>query len=148
MSTRSLSEKNRGVFKACPERRRSGEGRERRLAWSILKGGPFVFNTPFRKPHDKSGRSRMMLYKRSLVSFLSMLVLLILPVGAALATSNIPAKDAWKVSASSIQSDEFLPGYLADGDMATRWSSQAKDEEWALVDLGTVVEITGFTLHW
>ena len=90
----------------------------------------------------------MTLYKKSQLTFLSILVLLMLPVSAALAASNIPAKDTWKVSASSIQSDEFLPGYLADGDMATRWSSQAKDEEWALIDLGKVVEITGFTLNW
>ena len=90
----------------------------------------------------------MTFHKRSLLTFLSILVLLILPVRAALATSNIPPENTWRVTASSIQSDEFLPGYLADGDMATRWSSQAKDEEWALIDLGKVVEITGFTLHW
>lgn len=90
----------------------------------------------------------MTLHKRSLLTVLSILVLLVLPVRAALATSNIPPKNTWRVTASSIQSDEFLPGYLADGDMATRWSSQAKDEEWALIDLGNVVEITGFTLHW
>lgn len=90
----------------------------------------------------------MTFHKRSLLTFVSILVLLVLPVSAALATSNIPPKNTWRVTASSIQSDEFLPGYLADGDMATRWSSQAKDEEWALIDLGKVVEITGFTLHW
>ncbi|WP_447964623.1 discoidin domain-containing protein [Nitrospira sp. Ecomares 2.1] len=90
----------------------------------------------------------MTFFKRSLLTCVSILVLLVLPLRAALATSNIPPKNTWRVTASSIQSDEFLPGYLADGDMATRWSSQAKDEEWALIDLGEVVEITGFTLHW
>ena len=52
------------------------------------------------------------------------------------------------MSASSIQSEDFKPGYLADGDTGTRWSSQPKDQEWVLVDLGKVVGITGFTLHW
>lgn len=86
--------------------------------------------------------------KRRVLTVLSILVLLMMAATAALAASNIPAKDTWRVTASSIQSDEFLPGYLADSDMTTRWSSQAKDEEWALIDLGKVVEITGFTLHW
>jgi F5/8 type C domain-containing protein/amylo-alpha-1,6-glucosidase len=90
----------------------------------------------------------MTFYKRRVLTLLSILVLLMGPATAALAASNIPAKDTWRVTASSIQSDEFLPGYLADSDMTTRWSSQAKDEEWALIDLGKVVEITGFTLHW
>lgn len=44
MSNRTVSEKNRGVFNPCPEPSRSGVGRERRLASSILKGGP-VFST-------------------------------------------------------------------------------------------------------
>jgi len=30
-----------------PARSRFGEGRERRLAYPILKGGPFVFNIPY-----------------------------------------------------------------------------------------------------
>ncbi|MDH3505409.1 MAG: discoidin domain-containing protein, partial [Nitrospirota bacterium] len=90
----------------------------------------------------------MTVYKRSMLTFLAALVLLVLPVTPALSASDMPAKDVWRVSASSIQSDEFKPGYLADGDTGTRWSSQAKDKEWSLVDLGKVVEITGFTLHW
>ena len=65
-----------------------------------------------------------------------------------LSASDIPAKTEWQVSASSVQSDEFQPGNLADGDMGTRWSSQPKEKEWVHVDLGKVVEITGFTLHW
>lgn len=65
-----------------------------------------------------------------------------------LSASDIPAKTEWQVSASSVQSDEFQPENLADGDMGTRWSSQPKEKEWVHVDLGKVVEITGFILHW
>ncbi len=90
----------------------------------------------------------MTVHKRSMLTFLAALVLLGVPVTAALSASGIPAKDQWRVSASSIQSDEFPPRNLADNDAATRWSSQPKDKEWFLVDLGKVVEITGFTLHW
>jgi hypothetical protein len=90
----------------------------------------------------------MTVHKRSMLTFLTALVLLVLPVTSALSASDIPAKEAWRVSASSIQGDEYKPGYLADGDTGTRWSSQAKEEEWVLVDLGRVVEIAGFTLHW
>ena len=90
----------------------------------------------------------MTVHKRSLLPFLATLVLLVLSVTTALSASDIPAKNTWRVSASSIQNDEFKPGYLADGDTGTRWSSQPKDKEWVLVDLGKVVGIAGFTLHW
>ena len=90
----------------------------------------------------------MTIHKRSILPFLAALILLMLPVAPALSASDMPPKTEWRVSASSIQSDEYKPGYLADGDTGTRWSSQPKDKEWALVDLGKVVEITGFTLHW
>ena len=90
----------------------------------------------------------MTVHKRSMLSFLAALVLLMWPVTPALSASDIPPKTEWHVSASSIQSDEYKPGYLADGDFGTRWSSQPKDKEWLLIDLGKVVEMTGFTLHW
>ncbi|MDH5452431.1 MAG: discoidin domain-containing protein, partial [Paracoccaceae bacterium] len=90
----------------------------------------------------------MIVYKKSMLSFLIALVLLVLPVTPALSASDIPPKSEWRVSASSIQSDEYQPGYLADGDLGTRWSSQPRDKEWVLVDLGKVVVMTGFTLHW
>ncbi|MDH4361913.1 MAG: discoidin domain-containing protein, partial [Nitrospirota bacterium] len=90
----------------------------------------------------------MTIHNRSVVTCMATLVLLVLPVIPALSASGIPAKDEWRVSASSIQSEEFKTGYLADGDTGTRWSSRPKDEEWVLVDLGKVVGITGFTLHW
>ncbi|GJL61561.1 MAG: hypothetical protein NPIRA04_02150 [Nitrospirales bacterium] len=94
----------------------------------------------------------MTVHKRSMWSFLTALALLVWSVTPALSTSDIPAKipskDAWRISASSIQSEEFKPDYLADGDTETRWSSQPKDQEWVLVDLGNVVMMTGFTLHW
>jgi hypothetical protein len=90
----------------------------------------------------------MTIHKRSVLPLLAGLVLLVLPVATALSASDIPPKDAWRVSASSIQSEEFKPDYLADGDTGTRWSSQPKDQEWVLVDLGKMVEIAGFTLHW
>ena len=90
----------------------------------------------------------MTVHKRSVLPFLAVLVLLGLTVAPVLSASDIPAKDTWGMSASSIQSDEFKPGNLADGDIGTRWSSRPKDEEWVLVDLGKVVKIAGFTLHW
>ncbi|MDR4492913.1 MAG: discoidin domain-containing protein [Hyphomicrobiaceae bacterium] len=90
----------------------------------------------------------MTIFKRSVMPYLSVLVLngwLMTPV---LSASNIPPKIEWKVSASSVQSDEFQPGYLADSDTGTRWSSQPKEQEWVYIDLGRVVEIAGFTLNW
>ena len=90
----------------------------------------------------------MTIHKRSMLPSLAALVLLVLSVTPALSASDIPPKTEWRVSASSIQNDEFKPGNLADGDMGTRWSSQTNDKEWVLIDLGKVVEITGFTLWW
>jgi hypothetical protein len=80
--------------------------------------------------------------------FLSIPVLLVLTATPALSAPDIPPKSEWRVSASSIQDDEYQPAYLADGDTGTRWSSQPKDKEWVQVDLGKVVGMTGFTLHW
>ena len=90
----------------------------------------------------------MTVHKKSVWSFLGTTLLLGLSTTAGLSATDIPEKKAWRVSASSIQSDEFKPDYLADGDTGTRWSSQPKDKEWVVIDLGKVVEITGFTLHW
>ena len=90
----------------------------------------------------------MTVHKRSVFPLLTVLILLVWPVTPALSSSGIPPKTEWRVSASSIQNDEFKPGLLADGDMGTRWSSQTNDKEWVLIDLGKVVEITGFTLWW
>ncbi|MEX0829912.1 MAG: discoidin domain-containing protein [Nitrospirales bacterium] len=90
----------------------------------------------------------MTLYKKRMLAFLFHSILLVLTVTPALSASDIPPKTEWRVSASSIQDDEYQPGYLADSDIGTRWSSQPKDKEWVLIDLGKVVEITGFTLHW
>ena len=90
----------------------------------------------------------MTIHKKCLLMGLGVLALIGMHVTLALSASDIPPKTEWKVSASSVQSDEFKPEYLADGDTGTRWSSQPKEKEWVLVDLGKVVEITGFTLHW
>jgi len=90
----------------------------------------------------------MTLYKKRMWTFLFILILLVLTVTPALSASDIPPKTEWRVSASSIQDDEYQPGYLADGDTGTRWSSQPKDKQWVLIDLGKVVGMTGFTLHW
>lgn len=90
----------------------------------------------------------MTIHQRILLSCAAALVPLALPMTPALSASDIPAKNEWRVSASSVQSEDFKPGLLADGAMETRWSSQPKEEEWVLVDLGKTVEMTGFTLHW
>jgi hypothetical protein len=90
----------------------------------------------------------MTVHKHSAVWYRAVLVSFLFVVTPALSASGIPPKTEWRVSASSIESDEFKPEFLADGDMETRWSSQPREEEWVLLDLGKVVEITGFTLHW
>ena len=54
-----------------------------------------------------------------------------------------------KVYASSIESYEATPVEDAfDGDMATRWSSAAKDPQWIMMDLGEVQKVGGVILKW
>ena len=52
------------------------------------------------------------------------------------------------VDASSEENAGLLKEYATDGDMQTRWSSSATDNEWILVDLGKTVYVNDITIHW
>ncbi len=56
-------------------------------------------------------------------------------------------KIAQNVRASTSQKGH-LAGYAFDGDEKTRWSSEFKDHQWLLVDLGHVCDITKFIITW
>lgn len=51
-------------------------------------------------------------------------------------------------TASSSESAGTRPSYAVDGIAGTRWSSQATDNEYLEIDLGTVKEIRRFDLTW
>ncbi|WP_406455151.1 discoidin domain-containing protein [Streptomyces sp. NBC_00876] len=58
------------------------------------------------------------------------------------------AADPASVTASGSENDATGPGAAADGDGATRWSSNAADDAWIRVDLGSVIRISRVTLDW
>lgn len=49
---------------------------------------------------------------------------------------------------SSNESNSFLPGNAVDGNTATRWSSQAADNQWIKVDLQATYDIDRVVLNW
>ncbi|MFE0529978.1 discoidin domain-containing protein [Micromonospora parva] len=51
-------------------------------------------------------------------------------------------------TASSSENDSNLPGRAVDGDPATRWASQAEDDQWIQVDLGAAVDFDRVTIVW
>lgn len=52
------------------------------------------------------------------------------------------------VDVSSEENVGLLKEYATDGDMQTRWSSSATDNEWISVDLGKTVYVNDVTIHW
>ncbi|MFE6976990.1 discoidin domain-containing protein [Streptomyces sp. NPDC057682] len=58
------------------------------------------------------------------------------------------AADPASVTASGSENDAVGPGNAADGDGATRWSSDFADNAWIRVDLGSVIRISSVTLDW
>ncbi|AGL18825.1 protein kinase [Actinoplanes sp. N902-109] len=51
-------------------------------------------------------------------------------------------------SASSSESDTWLPKFAVDGDARSRWSSGFSDPQWLVVDLGARWRLTEITLSW
>jgi hypothetical protein len=70
------------------------------------------------------------------------------PTTGTVAVAPLPAKAAWRVTASTVAGDEYDAPFAADGKMETRWSSVADDTQWLEIDLGVCSEIGGATLHW
>ncbi|MEU8505550.1 discoidin domain-containing protein [Streptomyces brevispora] len=56
--------------------------------------------------------------------------------------------DPGSVTASGSENGATGPGAVADGDGATRWSSNFADDAWIRVDLGSVIRISQVTLDW
>ncbi|WP_402468588.1 discoidin domain-containing protein [Isoptericola aurantiacus] len=53
------------------------------------------------------------------------------------------------VTASSVENPDYTPAAAAvDGDLGTRWSSAASDDQWIQVDLGEVATIDRVELTW
>ncbi|QOJ00512.1 MAG: family 16 glycosylhydrolase [Phycisphaeraceae bacterium] len=52
------------------------------------------------------------------------------------------------VTASSTQSDEFLPEFAVDASPTRRWSSRWEDNQWIQVDLGATHTVEAVRLHW
>ncbi|MCK2238509.1 MULTISPECIES: discoidin domain-containing protein [unclassified Crossiella] len=50
--------------------------------------------------------------------------------------------------ASSVENAVMVAAAATDGDLGTRWSSQAADAQWLQVDLGAPVTVDRITLHW
>ncbi|MEU8329325.1 discoidin domain-containing protein [Micromonospora sp. NPDC048839] len=51
-------------------------------------------------------------------------------------------------TASSSENEGNGPGKAVDGDAATRWASQAEDNQWIQVDLGAAVDFDRVTIVW
>ena len=62
--------------------------------------------------------------------------------------SNLSLAAEIKVEASSCEGSQNTPDKAADGDMATRWSSEFSDPQWLTIDLAEQKELIGLTLHW
>ena len=58
------------------------------------------------------------------------------------------SEDGKKVYASSVEVDQTLAGYVLDGSMGTRWSSEWEDPQWIMIDLGNVQKVGGVILKW
>ncbi|MEF9913528.1 discoidin domain-containing protein [Streptomyces sp. P5-A9] len=52
------------------------------------------------------------------------------------------------VTASGSENDASGPGAVADGDAATRWSSDFADDAWIRIDLGSTIRINQVKLEW
>ena len=50
--------------------------------------------------------------------------------------------------ASSEENSGLLKGYVNDGDLSTRWSSRATDDEWVSVDLGKTAFVNSVKIFW
>lgn len=57
----------------------------------------------------------------------------------------IPGKQA---TASSEENEKFTAEKIIDNDLATRWSSSHKDNQWIIIDLGTLCSINRIVLNW
>ena len=66
----------------------------------------------------------------------------------ALQPVQLPAKDRWTVTASSIQEDIFPAALACDGKTDTRWSSQPSDPQWLQIDMGAPATLCGLSLLW
>ncbi|MEA3347050.1 MAG: discoidin domain-containing protein, partial [Candidatus Auribacterota bacterium] len=53
----------------------------------------------------------------------------------------------WKVIASSHE-DDFISAMAVDGNLSTRWSSKFKDNQWWMVDFGSLQRVGKVTLNW
>ncbi|ACY17278.1 discoidin domain-containing protein [Haliangium ochraceum] len=57
--------------------------------------------------------------------------------------------DPWSVSGATASSTEYgTPAEAADGNMGTRWASEAADPQWIRFDLGQAREIGRVVIHW
>jgi len=74
----------------------------------------------------------------------------IVPLAAAAAAAAFAGEAAAPISASSVHSPEYLPGYALDGDLGTRWASGAFSgrAEWLQLDFGKVVPVDSVAIHW
>ncbi|PFG44535.1 F5/8 type C domain-containing protein [Isoptericola jiangsuensis] len=67
----------------------------------------------------------------------------------ALAADPVLLSQGRPVAASSVENPDYTPPTAAvDGDLGTRWSSAASDDEWISVDLGAVATIDRVELAW
>ena len=85
------------------------------------------------------GRTR---YLSALMVFLSLTFLSI----AGHASSNLALGK--EVTSSSRESASMDARNAVDGNMASRWASSYRDNNWIAVDLGDVYALSGVTLHW
>lgn len=60
----------------------------------------------------------------------------------------IPDKSRWIATTSGIQEAGMEAANAVDGNLATRWSSQATNGQWLQVDIGAMAVLSGLTLHW
>jgi len=65
-----------------------------------------------------------------------------------ISSNNPPQKSEWSMTASSTQEDLYLPTYACDGNIWTRWASDAHDPEWLQIDFGRNTVIGGLKIRW
>jgi hypothetical protein len=69
-------------------------------------------------------------------------------VQGALSGCTPQAQPVLVATASSRQAAAFAPKYAIDGVSTTRWSSDLAAEQWLMLDLGKVVNVTSLNINW
>jgi len=78
------------------------------------------------------------------------LVLSVVSIVVLVGPAGLAAETGGAVTASSVHSRDYLPGYALDGNPRTRWASAtfAGKPQWLQLDFGRVMAVDNVVIHW